>query len=219
MPFSQEQLSKIPAVISVPRFTTYLQHCNNDRNLALELYQWNIEISSSFVTPLHVLEVTIRNAVVERLENVHTSAWPWTNGFIRSLPNPQGNTYNPQKDLQNVARRQPTMGKVVAELKFMFWQKMFTYRHDAIFWNTHIKLLFPNAPALLSVINLRKEIHDDIAVIRILRNRIAHHEPIFSRNLQDDYTKIIKLIRWRDNDTADWVESFQGVTSLLLSKP
>ncbi len=218
MAFSHDQLAEIPQILSAPRFATYLQHCNNDRDYALRLYQWNLEISSAFIVPLHVVEVSIRNAVVERLGEVHTPNWPWTHGFIRSLPSPSAPVYNPQKNLTHVAMREPTMGKVVAELKFVFWEKMFTQRHDARIWDGHINRFFPNAPLAPERV-LRKQIHDYIFIVRELRNRIAHHEPIFSRNLQDDYNKMLELTLWRNAITADWMNNLQSVTNLLMTRP
>jgi hypothetical protein len=218
MHFSAKQTSNIPHIISTPRFATYLRHCHNDRVNALRLYQWNMELSSAFIIPLHVLEVSIRNAVVEALESVHTSTWPWNQGFNISLPNPSSG-YNPRKNLQQVAHRQPTIGKVVAELKFVFWEKMFTARHDTRIWNTHIKSLFPHAPTTMNVQQIRSNIHDNIRDIRELRNRIAHHEPIFSRDTSNDYADIHKLIHWRSDVVSGWMDNLQSVTDLIARKP
>lgn len=218
MSFSQIQLTRIPHSISEPRFATYLQSCANDRDAALALYQWNLKISAAFMVPLHILEITIRNAAASALGQVHTPNWPWNRGFIRSLPNPK-DKYSPQSNLLSVAARQPTVGKVVADLNFVFWQKIFTERHDDKLWRAHIFNLFPHAPNHASFRILRKTIHDDLADIRILRNRIAHHEPIFSRNLDEDYNKMLKLISWRDQTTADWTDNIQTVTRQLTQRP
>jgi hypothetical protein len=218
MDFSEVQLAKIPHTLSEPRFATYLQHCGNDKTVALNLYKWNLELSAAFMVPLHLLEISLRNAVVEALNRVHTANWPWNNGFIRSLPSPS-KAYNPRRDLEGVAQRQPTMGKVVAELKFAFWEKMFTLRHDEKIWNKHIKVVFPHAPSQLSIQELRKRIYDDIFKIRKLRNRIAHHEPIFVRDIQDEYERIFELVQWRDTVTSDWMKGFQKVEGLLAQKP
>lgn len=217
MSFSRTQLSNIPKVLSDPRFTTYLQHCNNDKSLALQLYQWNLEISAAFIVPLHFLEISIRNAVVEGLESVHTHNWAWNQGYIRSLPNHQRG-YSPQRNLQEVAGHQPTVGKVVAELKFVFWEKMFTSRHDVVLWDHHINNIFPFAPNSMTVSQLRTAIHNDMFIVRKLRNRIAHHEPIFTRDLLDDYNKIFELVSWRDTTTSNWMNEIQSVTNFISSK-
>lgn len=218
MQFSEKHLVSIPHILSEPRFATYLRYCKNNRKDALRLYQWNLELSSAFVIPLHLLEISIRNTVVEALEGVHTSNWPWTQGFIISLPNPKSG-YSPRKHLQEIAQRQPTMGKVVAELSLVFWEGMFTRRHDSRIWNERIKPLLENAPPELSVKQIRATVHDDLRKIRVLRNRIAHHEPIFSRDLTADYETIYRLLLWRSAITSDWMNDIQTVTKLISEKP
>ncbi len=111
------------------------------------------------------------------------------------------------------------MGKVVAELKFVFWEKMFTKRHDKRLWDAHIRTAFPYVPETLTTAQIRTKIYNDIIVIRRLRNRIAHHEPIFSRNNQDDYNKISELVAWRNAVTAEWMHDIQAVTRLISERP
>jgi hypothetical protein len=80
--------------------------------------------------PRHFAEITTRNAVVEALTAVYGARWPWNPTFVRSLPNPKGKVFNLRRNLQVVASHELTTGKVIAELKFVFWQTMFTACHD-----------------------------------------------------------------------------------------
>jgi hypothetical protein len=219
MTFSDQELSQIPLVLSQPRFATYLRHCENDEELALRLYRWNLELSSAFIVPLHLVEVSTRNAIAQALGRVHND-WPQNTGFIRSLAKKHG-SYRPRQDLQAVAGGTPTppLGKVVAALKFVFWEKMLTTRHNHKIWNDHIKEVFPFAPEELTSEETRKQLYDGIHNTRKLRNRIAHHEPIFGRDLQSDYQRIFEIITWRDEVAADWMDNFQTVTHLIREKP
>ncbi|MFO0437906.1 MAG: hypothetical protein ACK5YD_05205, partial [Phenylobacterium sp.] len=47
-------------------------------------------------------------------------------------------------------------------------------------------------------------VHRRLNALRRLRNRIAHHEPIFHRDLETDHAEVIEAIRWMSADTADW---------------
>lgn len=217
MDYTDSQLAQIPHTISEPRFTTYLKSCSGNRQKAMALYEWNLEASSAFVVPLHVFEVTMRNAIVERLEQVHTSNWPWTKGFVVSLPN--HGRYNPRKNLEQVAAKQPTTGKVVAELKFVFWEKLLTKRYNDTLWGDQIKRIFPHTPTHLTPDQIRNHLHESFSIIRKLRNRIAHHEPIFLRNLQTDYQLLHDLILWRDQETADWMNCIQKIKGYLEKRP
>ena len=98
---------------------------------------------------------------------------------------------------------------------FVFWQKMFTSRYDVRLWDVHLRRVLPNLATVKTVAVLRKEIYADLEHVRFLRNRIAHHEPIFRRNLNDDLDKITALIRFRCQLTADWMMLCQRVTRLL----
>ncbi|KPX48989.1 hypothetical protein ALP96_102518 [Pseudomonas savastanoi pv. glycinea] len=53
----------------------------------------------------------------------------------------------------------------------------------------------------------------------MLRNRIAHHEPIFSRNLRSDFAVIQRLTETRCAVSADWMNGQQQVMSTVATKP
>ncbi len=184
----------------------------------MALYGWNARISAALMLPAHFAEVSIRNAVSEALETVYGPRWPWDSTFEQSLPVGQGSAYSPRADLRRTRGQQPSTGKVIAELKFAFWQSMFTARHDVRVWNHQILTLFPNSPQLTPK-QLRNRIYTDLEVIRKLRNRIAHHEPIFGRNLVDDRTRLLELVALRSSETATWVRAMEEVGTLLTERP
>lgn len=219
-PFSQDQLHHLPNVLSAPRFATYLQARGGDQADALALYRWNIEVSAAFLVPLHVLEVTLRNAIVEAIEGVHGGTWPWSAGFIRSLPNPRAPNYSPKRDLQALCQKHQTAGKIIADLKFVFWEKMLTSRHQDRLWGNAFPVVFPNAPQVpVGSAQNRTDLRNDVEEIRKLRNRIAHHEPIFTRALHDDLDRMVRAVRWRCNTTADWLLEIDPVAPLLAKMP
>jgi hypothetical protein len=218
--FTADELRELPVVISAPRFATYLRASANDADRALELYHWNLEVSAAFIVPLQVCEVAVRNGVVEAIEAVHGPNWPWSNGFIRSLPVPRlTHHYNPQTNLRSVAARQPTTGKVVADLNFAFWEKTFTVGQDARLWLPHLHDVFPGVPRTTSAPEARAIAFNRLQAIRQFRNRIAHHEPIFSRDLATDYARIRDLILWRRPVAAEWVDKIERVSELLAARP
>jgi hypothetical protein len=218
--FTPDELRELPEAISGPRFATYLRACANDPHAALRLYQWNLEISAAFIVPLQICEVAVRNGVVEAIERVHGPNWPWLNGFVRSLPVPRdARHYNPAVNLQAVAAGRPTVGKVVAELNFAFWEKVFTKGQDQRLWTPHFHTVFPGAPAGLAAPHARAHAHQALFDIRKFRNRIAHHEPVFKRNLAADYARLRELIEWRRPAVAGWVDKIERVTALVAEQP
>jgi len=220
LPFLPDEANELPFIISAPRFATYLQAMGNDRDKALALYEWNLDLSSALIVPLQVCEVAIRNGVAEAIQTVHGPNWPWTNGFIRSLPRPKRQfDYNPALDLTRCAKVQPTTGKIVAELKFAFWENIFTKGQDSRIWDTHFRTFFPGSPINLTIAQCREIAYKDLRSIRRLRNRIAHHEPIFTRNMADEYRRIHDMIAWRSPISASWMDKKQVVLPLVAQRP
>lgn len=178
-------IDAVRAALSQARMATYEAAAGvqtSDDPAALMLYAWNAEVSGALLPPLHVCEVVIRNAVADALEALYGPRWPWSLTFELSLPDPKQG-YSPRRDLQSARNAVHTTGKVIPELKFVFWQKMFTGRYDNRIWDRHLLRVMPNLDPSQRVATLRMAIYEDLERVRRLRNRIAHHEPIFTRAL------------------------------------
>lgn len=220
--FSDNEKIAIPCALSVPRFGTYLTEAGQDLSKALELYQWNAQIAASFLVPLHLFEICIRNSVANAIESFYGANWPWAAAFAMSLPDPHQPNFNPRRELVAVrARHFGTMatGKVIADVKFAFWVSMYTRRHEGRLWAQNIKQEFPHAPETLTVAEIRQKIHTATDQIRILRNRIAHHEPIFPRDLSSDYKMIEEVIGFKCQHTLAWMIRLEEVSYMLSTKP
>lgn len=214
--------SNIKRSLSDSRLSTYENVTFNGVSLnteqALKLYAWNAQISAAFFAPLHLCEVVIRNAVSEAIERKYGENWPWSSAFERSLPNPS-NGYSPKRDLINARTGQTTTGKVIPELKFVFWEKLLTRRFDDRLWTPYLHVVFPHHDASLDTPTMRNKLRVLLEKVRGLRNRIAHHEPIISRDLELDFKNIDLLINYRCTDTAHWTYKNQLVTPLMELKP
>lgn len=209
------------STLSIARVATYESaavSAGQPDDRVMELYAWNAEVSGAFLTPLHICEVVIRNAVSEALTQQYGAAWPWSTGFLRSLPS-SGGGYDAQMDLRRTSAKHQTQGGVIAELKNVFWEKLFTKRNDQRLWNPYLFQLFPNLDSTQPVRIHRTRIASDLEALRRLRNRIAHHEPIFTRNLQSDFQKLQHLIELRCAHTALWMTQSQRVTTVLPARP
>ena len=100
------------------------------------------------------------------------------------------------------------------ELTFGFWRYLLTAHYEASLWTPALRHTFPVGMA-------RGTVYDLVEQINILRNRVAHHEPIYRRNLQTDILRIEQLLNWISADTADWaldkVET--QIHDLFLARP
>lgn len=169
------------------------------------------------MVPAHFTEVVARNAVDEVLTIEFGPRWPWVQTFELSLPNPR-NGYSPRRDLQLSRGRMPTTGKVIAELKFVFWCHMFTSRHETRLWDKHILSLFPGSSEVIAA-TLRLRIYNDLEVIRRVRNRVAHHEPIHAYDVADALQRMHEIVAARSGETALWLGTIDHSGTVLANRP
>ncbi|CAK0743471.1 hypothetical protein CCP3SC15_1260006 [Gammaproteobacteria bacterium] len=97
---------------------------------------------------------------------------------------------------------------VVASLSFGFWVALLgkglgkgiggaKCNYEMTLWRPCLYRAFPHAKMR------RTEIHKPIDYLRTFRNRIAHHEPIFTRHLEADYRQILTITGWMCPSTRD----------------
>lgn len=176
---------------------------------AIALYQWNAEVAAAFLFPAHICEVTLRNAIAEAIAAQYGAQWPFSEAFYRSLPRIQ------KLELEQVCARKTDVSQVIADLKFVFWQKMLTRRFDQSIWQKRLTTVFPHLQITQDWHVHREQLYLQLEQVRKLRNRIAHYEPIFDRDLQIDLERMTELIYARCKDTAHWMLQHQKVTPLL----
>jgi Abi-like protein len=70
-------------------------------------------------------------------------------------------------------------GKVIAELTFYFWKRLFSSEYEQSLWRTTLKRTFPFKALSRSVVAVNLE------QIYQTRNRLAHHEPVLGRRFED----------------------------------
>lgn len=216
MALSQEQVTAITSTLSPARMGTYMSAQGFSPNAsALDIYVWNALVSGAFFSTLHICEVVVRNAIAHALELKYGPNWPWDPGFERSLS-------NWLKDELKSARYRMSVGstgKVIAELKFVFWCHLFKSNQDQHIWNAYLYTAFPYLPKPLKVATGRSMLYDDMEALRVFRNRIAHHEPIFTYPLTEHQARIRRLIRLRCGDTMEWLSQWEIVNAALAAKP
>lgn len=184
---------ELRTALSEPRLTKYENWVEGDRGRAMKLYTLNVAISEALYTPLHILEIALRNAIHDRLTNIHGQAW-FSNEAVISDP------YQQQK-IREVIQKfgGPTSdGKIVAELTFGFWTALFGRRY-AYLWGRDLHPIFDAGRPLQ-----RREIARRLNDIRHLRNRIAHHETVIQFDLQETYEQICEITGWLSPAALAW---------------
>jgi Abi-like protein len=184
--------------LSLARFGRYLDWAAGDRARAIELYTLNTQISESLYTPLQMLEVALRNRIHAVMTETRHEDWFYDEGCL--LGKWQSDQLAKAVEEVREARKEPTPGRIVAALTFSFWTSMLGKEYETL-WQTTLHRIStrPDGKGLR-----RKDFSRPLAPIRLLRNRIAHHEPIIAWDLPKHHGSIIELTGWLSPLAAEW---------------
>ena len=196
------------ATISDERFTTYLELAQNDRRRALQLYTYNAALGGAFHGPLQALEVTLRNAVHDAIAEERGAFW----FDDPQLDEPQRDAVTVTKERLDWEKGPQTPGRIVAALSLGFWVALFAKRYEEILWRPTLHQCFDPTPA-------RQELHSQLNRLRRFRNRVAHHEPILQRRLQDDHDAILWMLSMLSPRMEAWVRHHSRVLEVLGQPP
>lgn len=70
-------------------------------------------------------------------------------------------------------------GQVISQTTLYFWKRLFGSEYDATLWKPCIKRVFPNKDLK------RSDISRSLEKVYAIRNRVAHHEPVYGQRLHD----------------------------------
>ncbi|MFK4259923.1 Abi family protein [Agrobacterium tumefaciens] len=192
----------IEDTLSADRFGTYLGWAGGDRNKAVALYTLNAMLSESLHTPLHMLEVALRNRIHHVMSHAHGDTW-------FDMPEHQVNPIQADmiakahKDLVEQGKAD-TPARIVAALTFGFWTAMLGKEYENL-WQTTLKDIArrEDGKGLR-----RKDFTKSLGAIRTLRNRLAHHETVLHWDLRKHYANIMQMTGWLSPVAADWCKAY-----------
>lgn len=181
--------------------------------LAMQLYHWNSAVSEALHGPLQSLEITLRNAVNDRLCISFGDAW-YDNPTARLTESHIQQIHSAKTYLQR-AHKKADPPNVISNLSLGFWVGLFSSRYETNLWRNHLRWIFRRAPQPL----LRETVHRQLNRARQLRNRVAHHEPILHLQLYDEYCSILSVIQWLCLATALYTARQSQFQSILGHRP
>lgn len=217
--FNDEILSALESSLSPERIATYVMAADGDKEKALRLYTWNTAISAAFYGPLQGLEVAVRNAMHRQLEAKYAA--DWYDNPLCGLDAGALNRIDDAKNKLQTGNYPIDPPHIVAELPFGFWVSLLgkggrprfpetsKRNYDMTLWRPTLYKAFPNSR------RSRSDTHSPLDYLRTLRNRIAHHEPIFNRHLEKDYQSILDVTEWICPKTAEWIKHHSRIEELL----
>jgi Abi-like protein len=192
--------------ISRDRLTKYLAATANDLDSALTLYERNMHLSEAFYTPLQILEVCLRNCINYEMSRSYGEDW-LTNGKAPLQPN----AIQMIREAIKASGTNYTNGDLVAEIKFAFWVSLIGPGYDETIWRAVIHKAFRAQGG-----KKRAYVHGRLNALRRLRNRVAHHEPIYPRAGQM-HAECLEAIGWMCLDTCLWATHHSRLASIAAA--
>lgn len=195
--------------LSQERFYPYLVKAGFKETYAFNLYLYNARLAKSFLYPLHILEVALRNRIDSIFTEMHGANWPRDAAYRQCLTAESLDALN--KGIQRA--KSLNTKDIVSTLTFDFWSNLFRPEYDRPFWQSNMQKLLPN------VVKTRHEFQQDVKKLNQFRNRIAHHEPIHNFDILLCHKEILDCIKGVCADTYDWTKHYSTVTSVLRTSP
>lgn len=195
-----ENLDWCGQVLSDSRLWPYVGAVNGDVGGALKLYALNIKVSAELLTWLAFLEVALRNSLIRSLrpnrakEDFDVFLAVWTD----LTPEERGSYMKATSRVSGSGARN-SFHALVTELPFGFWKHLLSSKHQTTLWASNLRHAFPYLRP-----HNRAFVYKTVEAAVELRNRIAHHEPIFRRQLGADLAQIQQIIGWISPDALDW---------------
>ena len=216
--YADETLDELETALSRERLSTYLDAAGGDRQRAILLHAWNTAVSAAFYGPLQGLEVMLRNAMHRRLAERYGPAWYDDPGA--------GLDRGAVKRIAGARSKLARDGhgddphRVVVTLSFGFWVSLLgpggrteagrKANHEMTLWRPALRGAFAHRATLT-----RRQAHHPLDTLRILRNRVAHHEPIFARDLTADHARILDVAGWISPAVRTWIEHHSRAPAVI----
>ncbi len=205
----------IVSILSCSRLRKYLKEAENlspddEIKMALRLYAWNTALSASLYGPLQALEIALRNAVDKQLTDAFGENW-YDRRNVVNLNKASVEKIDKAKEENN------TRDGIISDLSLGFWTPLF---RNKVLWNKELhKIFFSDIPTKKQLEKKRKNLEYRLKKFKDLRNRIAHHEPIFHQDLKQDIDDILGILSWISPQKRAWVEYYSRLSDVLKMRP
>jgi hypothetical protein len=177
----------------------------------LARYLWNMALCESLYPPLQMAEIALRNSLHRGLSD-HFKRENWYDLVINLSPGQRDQIHSAREKLGK-EKKPLTPGRMVAELHFGFWTGFLNKRQAGTgLGHALASTAFPHAPRADR--DLRK-LDARWNNIRILRNRVFHHERIIHwTDLEAQHNAILEVIGWTSPELRQMAEALDRFTSI-----
>ena len=202
--------------LSAPRLATYVRATGGDLDRAVQLYLWNAAVAGALWEVLGHVEVVLRNVLHNALTARHQRlgrAGQWYDDPAQELAQHARDDITRAKQRLQRAGAPLLPGKIVAELGFGFWRFLLARRYTATLWPA-LRPAFAYLPG-----NDRRLLEAPVARLHVLRNRVAHHEPLLAEPLPDRYTDLLDVVGFVHPQLRSWLDTHNRLLDTLAQRP
>jgi hypothetical protein len=231
-------LAVLHRALSQQRLDAYRHGSDRDDPDAVGRYLWNMALGSALHPTLHVFEITLRNAIyATSLKLIDSSRLHMPD--VACWLDARNSTLLYAKEADEVARakaylglepRRRTPGHLIAKLSFGFWVQLTArvyseHRADGPrLWPRGLPSVFPfrwppGSKKLAPDHGDREMIYKRLHEVRELRNRIAHHGPVWDRDLGTEHARILEVLGWMSTRMAQSVQALDVFPGVLAAGP
>ena len=204
-----DSLGQVVATLTLPRLSKYLLVTENDAEQALRLYVLNTKVSAAMMTDLHYVEVVLRNKLDRELAIKFGPEWFKDSRFLALVDGrSRAILSKAQKDAAKPWPKDEALppGKVIAELTLGFWLQLTDSKLEHTLWVPCLHKAFAPRKA-----PKRAAFNQQVEKLRQIRNRVAHHEPIFHLDLLEAHRRILEVGTLLCPATANMMEKTSTV--------
>jgi hypothetical protein len=213
--YTPQLRADVEAALSTDRLAAYRNAVSGDLERAIDLYVWNANIASAFFGPIGVLEVSLRNALDRELTCAFTAPW-YDDPAFRAIDPDFAVRIQKVKNKIGARGKTPSQARIVEELSLGFWVNLLRPgpggAYTRYLWGPALSKAFP-AGTRRSIIAGR------LGPLLRFRNRVAHHEPIFWRDLPGHYNSILWMIQKVAPTLVPWVSHHARIFSGIEDGP
>ena len=228
-PLPTRFVTALQRAVSAERFAAYAHAAKQDNELACRLYLWDRDVEVAILRDIAVVEVALRNTMSRQLERTLGSNWYMDRAFDRDkrLTDARDQAVHEL----GLTRRKPTSALMTAQLSLGFWVNLVNSPSEPL-WRTCLHRSFPGGKIEANKIGRRYQrawVLSILQVMRVLRNRCAHHEPLLRgfpligrstrMTVADGIAAYMTIMRMIDRNLAEWMTIDTTTTLTLASRP
>ena len=209
---------------SQKRVSRYVQACGSDTRKAMTLYRYNLRLAQELFTIISCFEVSLRNAIDEKLVPILGSEWLKDSvmpGGIFTTPKLK-KTYNTIIYSYNKLDSQGeySHSKLIASMDFGMWKYMFSPLQYQLTPQSLLGIFPYKMRSTPSCHINHTYFFNELDKVNTLRNRIAHHEPVCfylqdpvidTTHIMTEYQKIQTLFAWMGIDSQSMLYGLDHV--------